>query len=1378
MALPVFFQTTEEIIDSVNKNLPVVKLSSSGKSAFGGSAIKNYLLPENAGGMTSVASHVGADNSRVFNTKTGVLAKMTLLFNAHGSYVTPNFGQAVTATNQPFNFAGIALTSSQIVSDNWNQKLFAAGVLPPPRDLFGMSHFEFNQKVILFGGENNGSILNDTWAWDGTTWVQLNPLVSPGARKNFSMTYDSTRKVVVLYGGLDVSNNVLNDTWEFNGTNWAQVVTAHSPGPRSDYAMKYDSNRGKTVLFGGRNITILYNDTWEYNGTDWTQVVTGVSPNIRFQHATAFDSSRNKTILFSGIGVAATTTTVSSSVVPADTIVNVASTASFPTSGTIIIDTEYISYTGVTPTSFTGCTRGLFNTAAAAHSPAATVRGLIAYGDTWEYDGINWVQIFLAGVQPSPRAGSKLIYNSTKKISIMFAGIGNPGSNTNDLNDTWQYDGSSWTQINIFGPSPREYFGMTYDSNRDKIVLFGGENTALIGANGETWEFGSPLRPVVVQTSGDGFVYFDATAGRPTPVIGDFLGPSSVNGTVTPIYDGYSPVFGVAMEPPVPLNTTLSANITSFDTIIAVASTIGFPTSGTIKIDAEQITYTGVTSTTFTGCTRGANSTTPANHVANTMVFSTVPLQLTVNGSTVGVVKMRIRPFYGFIPPQPPSITNFSPNAAIVGATVTLTGTVFIGTTQLTINSAFPANATFNVISNNQITFIVPAGAQQGTITVTNAQGNSTSVNNFTTLPIITSVSAVANSVGSAVTIYGHTFTYATLVQFNGISSPFSITNDTQITTTIPAGGTTGTLSVTITYPSTNTEVATFPNFNVVAPPTISNVAPLAGPIGAASFTTLSGGITAVSTTPITVVSTVGFLAPGFIIIDSEQISYTNIVGNTFAGTITRGYNGTTAASHTNGTPVNYGNVNPAGYVSVSGSGFNVHGPSYDGYGLVQFVDVATQTQILNATRTVFNDTTIGLVVPNPGVAQPTTAYYVRITTAGGIVTSSQQFTIIPVPKFLGVGPTFISQAGGASGVAGDMVRIFGDYGFTGVSKVMFDGYASPSVHFVNDGYITAIVPTVASSTDITGPISVTSTGGTKSTSDAPATAPINFTILQQPSITSFSPISGKTGDIISIIGTNLTSVSSVKFESMLYSATFSIVNDGRINVVVPASSTGIAFSPITAHIIIAKGPFIVTSSGTFTYYPPPMSLTVSNPAPDGGGINGGVGTVVTLTGNNLTQGGTLVTFGAQPATVNSAAPSSVNVTVPSNAGNGIVLTTAGGSASVGFSVLQPVAISSFYTDWPYDHHAATPYYPSQIDVYGANFRNSPFMQVYVIDPAQGYASQFVPFTFYDSTHIRFDASTLGSFVGDTCYIQVITYYPGAQYSSNVYGLSIFYPIT
>jgi hypothetical protein len=73
--------------------------------------------------------------------------------------------------------------------------------------------------------------------------------------------------------------------------------------------------------------------------------------------------------------------------------------------------------------------------------------------------------------------------------------------------------------------------------------------------------------------------------------------------------------------------TTLNGGINNSVTTITVVSTAGFPTVGEIRIASEVITYTGITLTTFTGCTRGARGSANVAHstgVAVTKIQSPV----------------------------------------------------------------------------------------------------------------------------------------------------------------------------------------------------------------------------------------------------------------------------------------------------------------------------------------------------------------------------------------------------------------------------------------------------------------------------------------------------------------------------------------------------------------------------------------------------------------------------------------------------------------------------------------------------------------------------------------------------------------------------------
>ena len=73
-----------------------------------------------------------------------------------------------------------------------------------------------------------------------------------------------------------------------------------------------------------------------------------------------------------------------------------------------------------------------------------------------------------------------------------------------------------------------------------------------------------------------------------------------------------------------PSLTLLNGGINDAVTTVTVDSTADFPSAGTITIGSEKITYTGITSTTFTGCARGAGGTTAAAHLDNAPVTITI----------------------------------------------------------------------------------------------------------------------------------------------------------------------------------------------------------------------------------------------------------------------------------------------------------------------------------------------------------------------------------------------------------------------------------------------------------------------------------------------------------------------------------------------------------------------------------------------------------------------------------------------------------------------------------------------------------------------------------------------------------------------------------
>ena len=68
------------------------------------------------------------------------------------------------------------------------------------------------------------------------------------------------------------------------------------------------------------------------------------------------------------------------------------------------------------------------------------------------------------------------------------------------------------------------------------------------------------------------------------------------------------------------VTTTLAEALDASETEIDLTSSTGFDSTGKIFIENEEITYTGISTNTLTGCIRGANGTTAATHDNGTSV--------------------------------------------------------------------------------------------------------------------------------------------------------------------------------------------------------------------------------------------------------------------------------------------------------------------------------------------------------------------------------------------------------------------------------------------------------------------------------------------------------------------------------------------------------------------------------------------------------------------------------------------------------------------------------------------------------------------------------------------------------------------------------------
>jgi uncharacterized repeat protein (TIGR03803 family) len=141
-----------------------------------------------------------------------------------------------------------------------------------------------------------------------------------------------------------------------------------------------------------------------------------------------------------------------------------------------------------------------------------------------------------------------------------------------------------------------------------------------------------------------------------------------------------------------------------------------------------------------------------------------------------------------------PQSIKLVPRSGRVGSPVIILGTNMTGVTIVSFNGT---PAAFTSVSPTEITTTVPAGANTGRIAVKTANGVLYS-GPFLVEPEILSFSPNSGPVGTVVTINGESFTGADNVSFGGVAATnFTVSSDTQIMATVPAGAKSGRIIVT-----------------------------------------------------------------------------------------------------------------------------------------------------------------------------------------------------------------------------------------------------------------------------------------------------------------------------------------------------------------------------------------------------------------------------------------------------------------------------------------------------------------------------------------------------------------------------------------------------
>jgi hypothetical protein len=503
-----------------------------------------------------------------------------------------------------------------------------------------------------------------------------------------------------------------------------------------------------------------------------------------------------------------------------------------------------------------------------------------------------------------------------------------------------------------------------------------------------------------------------------------------------------------------------------------------------------------------------------------------------------------------------PTVQTFTPGFGKVDDTITVKGTNFTNVSAVLFNGTPGTNVTpgTGTSAGKQLTVKVPGGATTGPITVVNDKGDGTSKGNFLVVgtPVINSFSptagkpAVGSKPGTPVTISGLSFTGTTSVSFNGHAASFKVKGDTKITTSVPAGATTG--PITITNASGPTDSSD--DFTVVTTvPAPTGVTPGTG--GAGTDVVISGtnldditGVTfngkaaqfeAVNATTLDATVPVGApKGPGTGAKAGIQVS--NAFGTSASVSFTVLDTAPTITTlKVSGKPASQGFIGDT--VTLGGTHLDT----------VDHVTFGGGTQ---STVNHISATSISVAIPGGATTGAVTAF-----NPSGDGSAKGTFTILGTPSILGFTPAY--------GKKGTKVTIVGT-NFAGATEVDFGGVSAGKPILNKDGSLSATVPKNA----VSGPVTV-KVGALHSDSGND-----HFTIVTKPNATG-GPATAARGAQITITGSGFAGTTSVKVGAL--SAAYSVLSDGSIKVTIPAHAVTGTNKMITITNAAGSGTFKLT---------------------------------------------------------------------------------------------------------------------------------------------------------------------------------------------------------
>ncbi len=247
-----------------------------------------------------------------------------------------------------------------------------------------------------------------------------------------------------------------------------------APSPRLDAPIAYDVPGRQLIVFGGQDAGGDRNDLWTFSveSKQWRELnPSGSRPAARHGHSLIFDPVRRRVILFGGQAdrffadtwayeIAANSWRQLSPSGPAERYGH--SAIYDPRGDRMIISHGFTSVQG-------------------------------RFDDTWAFDlrDNTWRNITPGGPRPLRRCLHHAVYDERNHQMLLYGGCSG-GFGPCPQGDLWSFDLNTnhWVE-RTSNPRPpvRERYGMAFDTNRNRLALFGGYGRDGGGPLNDTWEY-------------------------------------------------------------------------------------------------------------------------------------------------------------------------------------------------------------------------------------------------------------------------------------------------------------------------------------------------------------------------------------------------------------------------------------------------------------------------------------------------------------------------------------------------------------------------------------------------------------------------------------------------------------------------------------------------------------------------------------------------------------------------------------------------------------------------------------------------------------------------------------------------------------------------